>query len=71
MTMSKRMKPDDVDHYLGDGLYVKYDGEGVWLFSSNGAEVLNEVCLEPSVLYEFVQYIERLKSTLSEERDGN
>jgi hypothetical protein len=29
--------------YLGDGLYARFDGSGIWVTSENGVEVLNEV----------------------------
>ncbi len=45
--------------YLGDGLYVKYDGFTFWLMTSNGMCILNSVALEPNVLEEFFRFVGR------------
>jgi len=42
--------------YLGDGLYVEFDGFQFRLYASNGIEVTNEVYLEPLVLKAFVEF---------------
>ena len=39
-----------MDAYLGDGLYAKFEGQDLVLYTSNGVEVTNTVVLEPSVL---------------------
>lgn len=52
--------------YLGDGLYVEYDGLLVTLSterygnSLTGTSTLHFVCLEPHVLSNFLAYIDRL-----------
>jgi len=50
--------------YLGDGLYVEYDGFQVRLFTSNGIAVTNEVYLEPRVLSEFLGWVAQLQEAL-------
>lgn len=47
--------------YLGDGLYARHDGFGVWLTSENGVRVLNEVYLEPDVYEALKRYMEGVK----------
>ena len=47
--------------YLGDGLYASHDGFSFWLTAENGISVLNQVCLEPSVLLAFQSYVEKMK----------
>jgi hypothetical protein len=47
--------------YLGDGLYVEFDGFQFRLYASNGIHVTNEVYLEPSVLAAFLNFINRCK----------
>lgn len=46
--------------YLGDGLYMDYDGYQVRLYASNGIETTNEVFLEPTVIINFLKYIPNL-----------
>jgi len=46
--------------YLGDGLYVQYDGYQVELYTSDGTYKTNRVFLEPSVLTAFLVYINNL-----------
>ena len=36
--------------YLGDGLYVKLDGEMVMLYTFNGIEITNTIYLEPETV---------------------
>lgn len=37
--------------YLGDGAYAGVDREtmSVWIYTSNGIQITNQVCLEPEV----------------------
>jgi len=56
--MSNRSTPT----YLGDGLYVAYDGWQVELFCHNGIERTNAVYLEPDVLARFLEYAKAIPS---------
>ena len=49
------------DQYLGDGLYVSFDGYQVRLYASNGMETTNEVYLDPHVLDAFTSYLKTIK----------
>lgn len=42
--------------YLGDGVYVSYDGFHTILTTEDGARVENEIYLDPSVLKELEIY---------------
>lgn len=55
------MSEQNYKDYLGDGLYVDFDGYAIRLYASNGIHTLSEVFLEPQVLESFFRYIERLK----------
>ena len=46
--------------YLGDGLYVGFDGYQVILYTDRGNEGVHWVALEPEVLKSFNNYINRL-----------
>lgn len=46
--------------YLGDGLYVDYDGYQVRLYASDGRRTTNQVFLEPGVLLSFVRYLKSI-----------
>jgi len=50
--------------YLGDGAYVGYDGYHIWLYTTNGLYVTNEIALEPSVLENLQRWIEALSRQL-------
>jgi len=54
--------------YLGDGLYVEYDGYHIWLAASNGIEDTNRVALEPRVLDLFLDYLVKNEHIKSFER---
>ncbi len=49
--------------YLGDGLYVDFDGYQVRLSANNGIEDTNVVYLDSDLLKAFLNYIERLKES--------
>lgn len=46
--------------YLGDGAYVKFDGYQLWVFTSDGSRIINQVALDRSVYYALTQYAKRL-----------
>ena len=46
-------------HYLGDGVYIEFDGFTIILTTENGIEVTNTIVLEPEVLNNFTEYITR------------
>lgn len=41
--------------YLGDGAYYEFDGDGVWLTTSNGLATTNKIYLEPEVIAVFLR----------------
>lgn len=47
--------------YLGDGLYMEFDGFHVWLITSDGVTDKNKVAMDPDVLNEFVKQLKELK----------
>ena len=54
---------DQLEHkeYIGDGVYVGYDGYHIVLFlQDTGAYGLNAIALEPSVLGALNEYAEKL-----------
>ena len=42
--------------YLGDGVYVEFDGYHLWLITSNGICDQMKIALEPSVYDALVRY---------------
>lgn len=47
--------------YLGDGVYVDFDGYMLDLTVENGISVTNRILLEPSVYHALVSYVQRLQ----------
>jgi hypothetical protein len=48
--------------YIGDGVYVDFDGYHVVLTAENGLlAITNQIYLEPEVLRELASYVDRLK----------
>lgn len=52
--------------YLGDGAYVEFDGFGVILTTSDGVRTTNEIFLEPEVLGNFEEWMQRLRKFLEQ-----
>ena len=49
--------------YLGDGVYASVDELGRFaLMTENGIRTTNRIILEPEVLEEFMDYVERERS---------
>jgi hypothetical protein len=51
--------------YLGDSVYVDFDGYHVVLTTENGISKTNEIFLENSVMIQFTDWYERLKKELA------
>lgn len=50
--------------YLGDSVYVGFDGYHYWLMTWNGYpdDPKNKIALEPSVYRNLIQWVENLQS---------
>lgn len=48
--------------YLGDAVYVEFDGFQLVLTTENGIRATNRIVLEPEVYAALVQFVERLKA---------
>lgn len=44
--------------YIGDAVYVGFDGCHIWLTTENGITVTNAIALEPNVLHEFQLWLQ-------------
>ena len=53
--------------YLGDGVYIEFDGYGFVITTEDGYSTTNRIVLEPYVYEQMLEYVNKLKSTLSEE----
>jgi hypothetical protein len=42
--------------YIGDGCYVGFDGERLWLSAEDGVNITNVICLEPEVFAALAAY---------------
>lgn len=49
--------------YLGDGVYVMFDGNGLVLTTENGIETTNRIYLEPEVVWALTEYIKEVKKS--------
>lgn len=51
--------------YLGDGLYVQFDGYQVWLLANSHTHPTDKVALEPPVLEAFLSFVRELKELIA------
>ena len=58
--MAEKVTMDKVE-YLGDGLYVKWDGYQIWLLANDHQNPSDSVALDSHTLNAFLKFIERLK----------
>jgi len=56
--------------YLGDGVYVLYDGYQIWLTTEDGTKVTNRIALEPGTYVALTEYVEQLRNK-TEDADDN
>lgn len=67
------MNPQDLGYkhveYLGDSVYVAFDGYHYWLMTWNGYpdDPRNKIALEPSVASSFFIWVEAIKAHYSPE----
>lgn len=54
--------------YLGDSVYVDWDGQMIRLTTENGYGPTNEIFMEPEVLMAFEYYLKLLREKLEKER---
>jgi hypothetical protein len=52
--------------YLGDGVYARFDGYQVVIWTSNGIDKSAEIALEPEVLRALVQYDADVRKQITE-----
>jgi hypothetical protein len=62
------LKPGDKD-YIGDGVYVVWDGFTIILTTENGIETTNEIFIEPAVWEALKDYVARLGTAASAEQE--
>lgn len=51
---------DHMKSYLGDGVYVDWDGYALILATENGITTTNRIVLEPEVFRALVAYAQRI-----------
>lgn len=53
--------------YIGDGVYVEFDGQGLVLTTENGIEVLDRITLEWETYNRLISFVDEL----IKERNGS
>lgn len=56
--------------YIGDGVYVDFDGFAIVLTTENGIGATNTIVLEPEVYGSLVRYVEQLKERIKNAATG-
>ena len=46
--------------YIGDGVYVDFDGCGIWLYANDFDEPTDKIYLEQEVLEALIRFSERM-----------
>ncbi len=51
---------DSTRDYIGDGLYVGFDGFRVWVHANDHLKPTDIICLEPNILKELIRFAKRM-----------
>jgi hypothetical protein len=46
--------------YIGDGVYVYYDGYSIWAKANDFDNPTDQICFEPSVVEAFIRFAKRM-----------
>lgn len=57
--------------YLGDAVYVEFDGYHIVLTTEDGVRTTNRICLNPYVLTAYTEWIGRLEERVRKLREIN
>lgn len=57
------------DRYIGDGVYVSYDGYHIWL-DTRAQEPVNRIAMEPAVWDQLIQYRRDVQAAIEEAQGG-
>lgn len=53
--------------YIGDAVFVSFDGYQIWLKTSNGLAVTNQIALPPDQIKGLFQFVESLRKESDDE----
>ena len=56
--------------YIGEGVYVEYDGYSIWLKTGNPDNPTSKICLEPHVLNALINFRDRTNVLKDKELGG-
>lgn len=56
--------------YLGDGVYIMYDGFSLILTTEDGIRTTNRIFMEPEVYQALLNYVETLKKVSDDSSRG-
>ena len=60
----KEKKMEKWEH-IGDGVYVKFDGFGVWLHNNSHDNPTDKIYLEPQILQALNEYVEKMRKVIT------
>ena len=56
--------------YIGDGVYVLFDGYGIWLHANNHEYPSDRIYIEPNVLEALNRFSTRVRRSHAERKDN-
>ena len=62
------VKKSEYEQYIGDSVYLDFDGYYILIYTNNGLGRQNIIALEPQVIQSFDEYKKWLNSKLEEKK---
>ena len=60
--MQFKTKEERKADYIGDGVYVDFDGYSIWLKANNYDNPTDTIALEPEVFMALIKYVDRIRN---------
>ena len=58
--LERSFEEEKLRDYIGDGIYVRFDGKGIWLYANDYSNPTDKIYLEPFVFGALISFAKRM-----------